>query len=330
MKKLIVIGAYPNTAKKENILKREILSLKNIGFDIMVVSHYPVSSEIQNMIDYYIFDKNQTLTPRDISPYYWSSLDAFFIKVYNQSHGLPICQNMYNAFKFSEIKKYDFVYFSENDNVFESSDVLLLNSLLDEMILNNKKCIFFKPKNFTTETRDRSKNSLVYETQFFGITPSYFNRVFELPTNIDEWYNTQMEFTLELAFLDKLEKYESDFLIIDEHSSEYFAKSEINILRIENFIVELLYNIKDPSIPVLYYHNNSNENKHLVIKINDIIVEDQIIICNYWAYRNFTINNDVLDISVYDSNNEIEITKTYTLDKDINARSIINGIIQFT
>jgi hypothetical protein len=42
MKKLIVIDSYLTSTKKENILKEQIESLKNIGFDIMLVAHYPI------------------------------------------------------------------------------------------------------------------------------------------------------------------------------------------------------------------------------------------------------------------------------------------------
>ena len=117
MKKLIVIGSYPNTPKKEEVLKSEIQSLKDIGFDFMLVSHYPVSSEIQHMVDYYIYDKNQTLTPLDKTTYYWFKTDIFMLRVNNSRHALPICQNMFNAFKLAEIKEYDFVLFFNSRNI---------------------------------------------------------------------------------------------------------------------------------------------------------------------------------------------------------------------
>ena len=194
MKVLIVIGAYPNTTKKEEVLKQEIESLKSLGFDFMIVSHYPVSVELQDMVDYYIYDKNQTLTPKDRSPYYWFNSHNFHIKVFNSRHSLPICQNMFNSFKFSEIKNYDFVFFVENDNIFTPNDVNKFNTLLTERVSENKQCIFFKPESF------RQDNSYVYETQLFGISPKYLNEKFVIPTTENEWYETSMSHTLELAF----------------------------------------------------------------------------------------------------------------------------------
>jgi hypothetical protein len=324
MKKLIVIGAYPNTPKKEEVLINEINSLTGLGFDIMVVSHYPVSIEIQDMVDYYIYDKNQTLTPLDKSPYYWFKTDSFFIRVNNSRHALPICQNMFNAFKFSEIKKYDFVYFIENDNMFSLGDSKKLVDLVDEMFNSGKKCIFFKPEGY------RDNGSYVYETQLFGITPSFFNDVLTLPISENEWYEHQMPNTLELAFYNKLQNHENDFLIINEHSSEYFKESDINIFRVENFILELLYNINDPSTPILYCYSEirNRYNYKVVITINDNVIEDRYVYPTEWFYIPLSLRDDKLIIEVYDDN-KLESKKIMVLNTDILDSLKERGSIEF-
>ena len=324
MKVLFVIGAYPNTQKKEDVLKQEIESLKHLGFEFMIVSHYPVSVELQSMVDYYIYDKNQTLTPMDRSPYYWYNNNNFHIKVFNSRHSLPICQNMFNSFKFSEIKNYDFVFFIENDNIFTENDSNKFIDLLNEMISKNKKCIFFKPESF------RQDDSYVYETQLFGISPKYLNEKFIIPTTENEWYETGMSHTLELAFFNKLNQYEDDFLIIDIHSSEYFSESQINIFRVESFIFELLYNIHNPSYPVLYCHNNSlkNEIKKIVVELNGEIIEDKVMFPSHWFYRELLLDNSTLKLTVFDNDDTIDYIKTYVLSEN-NLENIKNkGIIE--
>jgi hypothetical protein len=323
MKVLIVIGAYPNTTKKEEVLKQEIESLKSLGFDFMIVSHYPVSVELQNMIDYYIYDKNQTLTPKDRSPYYWFNTESFHIKVFNSRHSLPICQNMFNSFKFSEIKNYDFVFFVENDNIFTPNDVNKFNTLLNEMVSKNKQCIFFKPESF------RQDNSYVYETQLFGISPKYLNEKFVIPTTENEWYETSMSHTLELAFYNKLKHLEDDFLIIDVHSSEYFNESQINIFRVESFIFELLYNVHNPSYPVLYCHNNTlkGEIKKILVEFNGDVIEDKIMLPSHWFYREFTLGN-TLKLTVFDIDGSIDYIKTYELTENNLEKIKDKGIIE--
>lgn len=326
MKKLIVIDSYLTSKKKENILKGEIESLKNTGFDIMLVAHYPISTEIQFMVDYFIFDKNQTLDPIDEAPYYWfGGIDSDpFIWVYNGRYRLAICQNMFNAFQFAEIKGYDFVYFAENDNFFSENDAHRLDTLIDEMLESGKKCIFFKPKDYIV------RKSLVYETQLFGITPKYFNEIFKLPTSPEEWESYQMGFTLELAFYEKLVQYEYSFLIINEHSSQYFSESKINQIRAENFLMELLYNVRDNTTPILFYHNNYKYQQRIIIKVNDLIVEDNIVNPQNWAYREFKLNNDIVSFEVYDQDGVIETIKSYKLDEKLNDIIIEKGRIDFT
>jgi hypothetical protein len=324
MKTLIVIGAYPNTPKKEEVLINEVESLSGLGFDIMIVSHFPISTEIQNMVDYYIYDKNQTLTPLDVSPYYWFKTDNFFIRVNNSRHALPICQNMFNAFKFSDIKKYDFVYFIENDNLFSVNDSNKLKNLIDEMEESGKKCIFFKPEGY------KDNGSYVYETQLFGITPSFFNSILTLPITENDWYEHQMPNTLELAFYNKLQNHENEFLIINQHSSEYFKDSEINIFRVENFILEVLYNINDPLTPILYCYSEvrNRYNYNVVISINDNVIEDRFTLPTQWFYIPLSLNGDKLNIKVY-YDNKLESEKTMSLNDNILNSLKERGSIEF-
>jgi len=325
MKTLIVIGAYPNTPKKEKVLIDEIESLRGLGYDFMLVSHYPVSTEIQKMVDHYIYEKNQTLTPLDKTTYYWFQTDSFMVRVNNSRHALPICQNMFNAFKLSEIKDYDFVFFVENDNQFSTNDSLKLKSLINEMVSQNKQCIFFKPNNYS------DNGSFVYETQMFGITPKYFNQIFKIPTTEDEYFDhSEYPISLELGFYQSLNKYESDFLIIDQHSYEYFSESSINIFRVEELIVELVRNNKDANLPVLFCHMNKEPlfNHKIIIKLNNEPIEELNLFFGFWFFRSYGINNDLLTIEIYKDGILDEI-KSYHLNEEINDYINKNGIIEF-
>jgi hypothetical protein len=230
---------------------------------------------------------------------------------------------MFNSFKFSEIKNYDFVFFVENDNIFTPNDVNKFNTLLNEMVSKNKQCIFFKPESF------RQDNSYVYETQLFGISPKYLNEKFVIPTTENEWYETSMSHTLELAFYNKLKHLEDDFLIIDVHSSEYFSESQINIFRVESFIFELLYNVHNPSYPVLYCHNNTlkDEVKKILVEFNGEVIEDKIMLPSHWFYREFTLGN-TLKLTVFDIDGSIDYIKTYELTEENLEKIKDKGIIE--
>jgi len=327
MKKLIVIGAYPNTPKKHEVLKNQLISLNSLkfsGFDFMLVTHHPVLTDIQEMVDYYIYDNNQTLTPLDKSTYFWLDTDSFFLRINNSRHALPISQSMFNAFKFSEIKNYDFVYFMENDNWFSEIDVMKLNELVELMNKENKKCIFFKPESY------KDNDSYVYETQLFGITPKYFNEIFKLPTTENEYfYHYAYPVSLELGFYNNLCRYENNFLIINQHSYEYFNSSQINIFRMEHFIVDLLHNSNNNEEPILFFQNSNGDKEcRIVVKINDEVIADTPVHPHVWSYQGFSYDNQKLRVEVY-IDGTLEIIREYTLDETLKGKIMENGIIDF-
>ena len=328
MKKLIVIGAYPNTPKKCEVLINQLCSLRSLkysGFDFMLVTHYPVLTDIQEMVDYYIYDKNQTLTPLDKTTYFWFRTENFLVRFNNSRHALPISQSMNNAFKFSEIKNYDFVYFIENDNWFSETDVMKLNELVETLNRENKKCVFFKPETY------KDNGSYVYETQLFGVSPKYFNEIFKLPTTEYEYFsNPSYPVSLELGFYNSLSKYENDFLIINQHSYEYFNNSLINIFRVENLLIDLVYNSKNPDKPTLFCYGNrvTDNSNRIIVKLNNEVINDVVINQHSWFYNVFDLIGDTLSIEVYD-NDILQENKTYILNKDLLEVLIDKGIIDF-
>ena len=69
MKDLIVVTSYCPDEFRESILRNLIISLKQFRdkFDVMVVSHTPIPKDVQQNIDYYLYDsKNEILTDWDL------------------------------------------------------------------------------------------------------------------------------------------------------------------------------------------------------------------------------------------------------------------------
>jgi hypothetical protein len=146
----------------------------------------------------------------------------------------------------------------------------------------------------------------------------------------NEWYEHLMPLTLELAFYQKLQHYEHEFLIINEHSSEYFNESDINLFRVENFMIEVLHNVKDPSTPILYCHSGvrNSYDYRVVVRVNDKLIEDKIVYPTHWFYIPLSLRDDKLVIEVYDGNT-LEYVKQMTLNES-NLDEIKNkGLIEF-
>ena len=90
MKKIFIIDGYPKTKKQEQVLHDCIESIKPIGWDILLVSHYPVPSQIQEKVEYCIYDKNNLFVPPNISPHVFFENEVFNSKIYLGGHALAI------------------------------------------------------------------------------------------------------------------------------------------------------------------------------------------------------------------------------------------------
>ena len=63
MKKCFLVTSYCNTEEKVDVIRKTIDNIKRYGIDICVHAHYPLPVDIQNDVNYYIYDKsNPVLT----------------------------------------------------------------------------------------------------------------------------------------------------------------------------------------------------------------------------------------------------------------------------
>ena len=60
-KNLIILTCHCDTDEKLEVLKDNVKKLKQFDFNILIVSHIPVPFEIQQMVEYFIFDKSNPI-----------------------------------------------------------------------------------------------------------------------------------------------------------------------------------------------------------------------------------------------------------------------------
>ena len=58
---LIIITCHCNDSNKLNVLNENIDLLKSNGFDILLISHISIPFDIQQKVEYYIFDKSNPI-----------------------------------------------------------------------------------------------------------------------------------------------------------------------------------------------------------------------------------------------------------------------------
>jgi glycosyltransferase involved in cell wall biosynthesis len=99
---LIVIGTYPNTKIREYLTIHCINSAKKLNRPIMLVSHYPVELYIQEMVDYYVYDKHNPLTHHSYYNRFSRSTDEYSVEMRiegDSNQSLTVLTNLINAGK---------------------------------------------------------------------------------------------------------------------------------------------------------------------------------------------------------------------------------------
>ena len=121
---IFVIDSWPDNEPKENDLVNLIKHLKTYNIQILLTGHYPIKPEIQKMVDYYLYDKNNpVLFNEDFDDYgvnsgRWTNIDG--MKVTNKypfHHDYAIWETMRNSFNFCKYLDKKYIHFMEYDNL---------------------------------------------------------------------------------------------------------------------------------------------------------------------------------------------------------------------
>jgi hypothetical protein len=186
--------------------------------------------------------------------------------------------------------------------------------------------LFFRPE----EYRDVN-NSYVYETLLFGGNVEYFLKSFIPPMNEDEWLSTPMGYTLELSFYERFSRDEQLFLIINDHSSRIFTKSDVNISRFGLFCCDILYNNVHENAPTLFIMNSLIEQTFKYTKVykdGELIHATNLGNTHFWL-NSFRLDGSVIEVFVYDDMEEASLflKKMFVLTEDFYENCKNKGII---
>ncbi len=75
--------------KKELTLVETILDWKKYNLPVILSTHYPVNSNIQNLVDYYIFDKEQYLDPAIMNQHIYSCSSFEIVADFDRPYHAP-------------------------------------------------------------------------------------------------------------------------------------------------------------------------------------------------------------------------------------------------
>jgi hypothetical protein len=137
---LVIVGTYPNTKSREKLTIECIESVRKLGRKIMLVSHYPVSDEIQKMVDYYIFDSNNPTTEHSYYTKFYNYKSDFDVEINinglkDTNQSLPVLTNLINGFKSAKDFNFNKVFYITYDVILHPDDIEYVNKsfeFLDE------------------------------------------------------------------------------------------------------------------------------------------------------------------------------------------------------
>ena len=121
---IFIIDCWTDTVSKENDLIGLIKILKEFNIPILLTGHYAVKPEIQKMVDYYLFDKNNDLLKEyeyaeyGVSSGRWTDMGTWKVENSNEfHHDYAIWCTMRNAFNFAKTLGKKHIHFLEYDNL---------------------------------------------------------------------------------------------------------------------------------------------------------------------------------------------------------------------
>lgn len=314
MKKIIIIGTYPDTQDKLNLLDKCLDKLSKTDYDLMLVSHYPIPEFIQNKVDFYIYDKRNELEPLDLTPVFWIHTHQFEVYIHGNGHMLACSNNMFNGISLSSSLGYNYFYFIESDSLINENDLEKIDELRVKMFEENKKMVFFKHGH---------ELDPIYESLTFGGIPSYFINVLGLPRNF-EHFRTIESPTLEKVFITNYRHRENDFYLIPSSSKEYYSKSEIN--RVAHYVhCEIIKDITNNKF-ILFISNF--ESSPYIINIDIIDGPKFEMNPGGWYFTTVFMEDSKL-LTVKISENGMLIEKTFDLSENKMSYYENKGTIKF-
>lgn len=205
-KHIFVVDSWPDTDEKEKTLIECIDRLNEFDIEILLVSHYPIKSEIQKMVNYYLFDKNNNILTsdefkkHDVASGRWSKVDNYRVEnKYEFHHDYAIWETMRNAFNYCKFLGKEYIHFIEYDCLI---DTYQFKQAFIEEIFKNDALIY--------EYHENSKDlhfSPYMATYIFSIkTDVAVKTVSEYKTKYEYFTNKPEGWQLERVFLSSLRK----------------------------------------------------------------------------------------------------------------------------
>ena len=166
---IIVIGTYPNLKRRVQLTKDCIESAKALGRKIMLVSHYPVDQEIQKMVDYYVYDKNNPLITHSYYSLFYNKTSQYDVDVninhlHNGNQSLTVLTNIFNGFKHAKANGFKRLFYITFDVIINPKDIDIINESFTTLVKGKKAYLSASPTAFGYGIQT---NGMTFDVDYF-------------------------------------------------------------------------------------------------------------------------------------------------------------------
>ena len=163
---VVIIGTYPNLKSRVQLTKDTIKSMKALGRNIMLISHYPVDEEIQRMVDHYVYDAHNPLTHHSYYTRFYRHTDDYYAEVNinglkDSNQSLTVLTNLYNGFKAAQDLGYKRAFYNTYDVVVDEKDLDIINEAFNT---DKKAYLATLP---TPQGKGIQTNGMMFDVDFF-------------------------------------------------------------------------------------------------------------------------------------------------------------------
>lgn len=282
---VFVIDSWPNTIEKEKTLIKLIQRLKEFNIPIILVGHYPIKQEIQELVDYYLFDKKNELVhiyefeKYGIQSDRWTETHQYrVINKVDFHHDYSIWVTMKNAFNLAKDLGKKYIHFLEYDNL---PDIIQYRQAFIEYIRYNDAVLYEYDKGSTNFTNPYCA------TFIFSIRTDVALNLINTVNSKEEYFiGDQGKWQLEKRFFNALRSVTSNYCV-----SKYIPNdNELNIFAVWNRDGILRNGAKFQTY--LCVDNDNVLYLHLISGFyNEPADEPYLIEVNYGDYKGFhTLN----------------------------------------
>ena len=338
-KDIFLVMTYADTKIKEEITEQCIDNLSKTNKKIILSSHYPVSKELQNKVDYYLYDSYNPLIEHTLYNFYWSTIPEGKIEIKldklqtksNLNQSLTVLNNIENAVRFAKLTGYDKIISVSYDFIFNDENLLKINELCKRIDDEGKNGYFMLYG---------EGDMKLLKTVFFIINTEFYISKFE-NIRTPEKYNEICKKLgahnfLENYFYKKLIDYSNELIIEETDETKLFNNKDINLFSGVEYLTVLPVENDNKSFVVWFNSSNDKDDRRIVFEYDnngDKTNYTHFVKNRSFYFKKLTLKeNDNYNISVSfidsKSNEIISVQKFNVNEKNISELNINGRFIE--